>query len=116
MKMRLLVCLVSCLVGSAALAEKTDLKLIGSQGTQYFFTLSEPWILNHEYVESVSRNFCSGKRMCMAHFWKTGTPAATGLPMSDSQMKAEMATFQNNKMMWRCGAYSVANSTNCFSD
>ncbi len=116
MKALFLACVIGCMSISTASAEKTDLKLIGTQGTQYFFTLSEPWISDAKYVESTARNFCSDKRMCMAHFWKAGTPAAKGLPMSDAQMKAEMATFQNGKMMWRCGKYSIANGSNCFSD
>ncbi|HWL29963.1 MAG TPA: hypothetical protein VNQ97_13760 [Burkholderiaceae bacterium] len=112
----LLSCIAACLVVATASAAQTDLKMIGAQGTQYFFTLSEPWISDSKYVESAARNFCAGKRACMVHFWKTGTAAATRLPMTAAQMAAEKATFQNGKMMWRCGAYAVANSSNCFSD
>ncbi|MFA5662403.1 hypothetical protein [Castellaniella sp.] len=113
---RLLIAIVVCLFSTAASAEKTDLKMIGSQGTNYFFTISAPWILDSRYVENVGRGFCDGKRLCAAHFWKTGTPAATRLPMTDEQMAAEMAVFQNGRMLWRCGAYDVATDSNCFSD
>lgn len=113
---RLLACAVCLCMAASAQAEKTDLKLIGTQGTQLFFTLSKPWIFDAEYVENVARNACSGKPMCMAHFWKTGTPAAKRLPMTDAQARAQLASFRNGKMLWRCGAYTVANSSNCFSD
>lgn len=116
MKAKFLACVIGCALSFSVLAEQTDLKLIGTQGTQYFFTLSKPWILDAGYVEGVAKNFCSGKRMCMAHFWEAGTPAATRLPMTDAQVRAEMATFQNGRMLWRCGQYVVANSSNCFSD
>jgi len=112
----LILLLAMSFAGGHAKAEKTDLKLIGSQGTQHFFTVSEPWIWDASYIENVAINFCRGKRMCMVHFWMTGTPAASRLPMTEAQMKAELATFQNGRMMWRCGKYKAATSSNCFSD
>ncbi|CAM4079904.1 hypothetical protein BOTU111921_10535 [Bordetella tumbae] len=101
---------------SAAQAAKTDLELISSQAAHHFFVVSKPWILDSSYLEGVASKFCSGKRACVAHFWERGTPAAKALPMSDAQAKAEMATFQGNRMLWRCGKYKVATDKNCFSD
>jgi len=114
---RILIVLALGAFSLAANAERADLKLIGSQGTNYFFTLSEPWILDSTYVERVGRNFCNTVGpLCAAHFWKTGTPAARSLPMTDAQIAAEMATFQGDRMLWRCGAYKIANPRNCFSN
>lgn len=116
MIVRTITCLAACFFFTSAAAEKSDLTLIGTQGTQHFFTLSEPWISDHKYIEHVSRATCGKKPLCMAHFWKKGTPAAKRLPMTDAEISSELASFQNGKMMWRCGAYKVANSKNCFND
>lgn len=103
-------------------AEKTDIELVGTQGSHYFFTLSKPWIFDASYVENSAKNFCSLRTVCIAHFWEKGTASAKSLPMTDAQVAAELATYQWNKntgrssMLWRCGKYPESTSSNCFSD
>lgn len=106
----------------SAFAEKTDIELIGQQGTHYFFVVSKPWITDAGYIENSGKAICASKSVCIAHFWERGTPAPTRLPMTEAQAKAEMAVFRVNKnsglseMLWRCGKYQHATEQNCFSD
>lgn len=108
--------LAATFVFSPALAAKSDLELIGTQRANYFFVVSKPWIFDSDYLEQVARAFCRGKGVCFAHFWEKGTPAARSLPMSDEEAAAQLASYQGDKMLWRCGKYQVATSKNCFDE
>ena len=104
-----------------ALAEKTDLKLTGSQGVHHFFTLSEPWASDQAYIEKVAEGICSNKPICFAHFWVAGTAAPRGFPLSDAEVGREIAAFNHNKhtgarrMLWKCSKFPRESTKTCFS-
>lgn len=110
-------------VGSVqAYAEKTDLKLTGKQGVHFFFTLSKPWAADKKYIRNLSENFCADKPVCFTHIYLTGTAAPKGFPLSDSEVAAEIATYNRNKntgaerMLWSCSRFPDEPSSTCFSD
>ena len=120
MSSKYLLIFFSLLFSCSAYAEKTDLKLTGQQGVHYFFTLSSPWVDDPIYIESVFRNFCSSKAICITHMWKTGEAKPAGFPLSDKEVARELATLQHNantgrnELLWNCKRFKGKTLKNCF--
>lgn len=117
---RLIAATAFSIVVASAHAEKTDLKLTGSQGVNFFFTVSNPWASDKNYVLNTAERFCSDKPVCIAHFYLTGTASPKGFPLSDSEVEAEIATYNRNKnsglnrVLWNCSKFPEESGDNCF--
>lgn len=111
---------VLCLGAMSAHAEKTDLKLTGSQGVNFFFTISNPWASDKKYILNTAERFCADKPVCIAHFYLAGTAAPKGFPLNDSEVDAEIATYNKNKntglnrILWSCSKFQGEPSSSCF--
>ena len=119
--MKVLLMLVALSIAPFAQAEKTDLELVSQQGVAYFFTLSKPWIRDQAYVERTARAFCSDKQVCRFHVWEKGSTTPRGYPMTDKEIAAEVASFEQNKstklsrMNWSCKVFRHLPKGQCFS-
>ncbi|TFF09668.1 hypothetical protein EXW72_10080 [Pseudomonas sp. BCA14] len=117
---KLVAAAVFLLGAMSAHAEKTDLKLTGSQGVNFFFTMSNPWASDKVYILNTAERFCADKPVCIAHFYLTGTAAPKGFPLSDSEVEVEIATYNKNKntglnrILWNCSKFSGVPSSSCF--
>lgn len=109
-------------VSSAAQAARVDLQLIGRQGENYFFSVPPSHASDAEYIERFLTAFCHDKAVCIGHVWSSADSPASRFPLSDAQVKAQIAIYQSNnktkhrKMIWNCKKFPSATSANCFSD
>lgn len=103
-----------------AQAEKTDLEMTGQQGVHVFMAVSKPWAEDQAFIERTVRGICSGKRICISHIWDKKSGAPKAFPLTDKQVKDELATFQMNKntgreeLLWNCKIFQKAPKNSCF--
>lgn len=112
---------LSATIATPAIAEKIDLKMTGQQGDNYFFTVPKSHATNQEYLLNVSKGMCFNKTYCYIHIWEAGTAAPTRFPLTDREVKAQIASYTSNKrtgkeaMLWSCKKFPKTPKSACFS-
>lgn len=120
MRFRLL--LVACsLMASNAFAEKIDLRFLGSQGDYIFMSVPASHAKNKAYIEHVAKGMCLNKTHCYVGIWENGKNAAARLPMTDAQVRSQLAQYDYNRqtgrdrLLWNCKMFKDAPKNECFS-
>jgi hypothetical protein len=71
--------------------------------------------------EAAARARCRDETFCDVHGWTEKANAASTLPMTDTQVEAEVYSYNlnrksgNDRSLWRCGRFAGIGSDRCFS-
>lgn len=108
------------LAASGAYADKIDMRHLGSQGDYVFMSLPASHARDKAFIERTARGMCAGKNHCYVLFWENGKGGATRLPMTDGQVKSQLAQYDFNRytkrdrFLWNCAQFKGTPKDQCF--
>lgn len=109
-------------VMGGAHAERVDLELLGQQGDMVMMAVPKSHAGDRAYIMRVAEGMCLRKTHCYVLFWQKGQGGARRLPMTDAQVRSQLASYTQNKatgkieMLWNCRRFKDAPKASCMSD
>lgn len=96
-------------------------RVIGRQGQGARFIVIDKALASDKAVYQRAAQAECPADWCQAMFWVEGTRAASGIPMSQAQSRAQTALYRRNaarglsKFTWRCDAFPDTSDSECFT-